>query len=232
MEAFSAAARVAGTYRYRGANLRNRPATAALCWICLLAACSPIRYRLAGEEADRASAFFSGTASVEFPVVASFSGYAEVRGRVLPLVAGIRSEGPAEETVGIFDPLGRAVLFLENRGGRLTVSRGPAAEEFPPANLPVFLAGPVSLGKIAAGAPGYPVGAGETGRTSRGAWVFRNNRQLLISDPDRHVLARSEYDISGTRATVTYPDRDSVAPPARVEVELPGVRILLRRDAE
>lgn len=191
-----------------------------------------MRYRLAGEEAGRASAFFAGIAAVRYPIVASFSGYAEVRGRVLPLVAGIRSEGPSEDTVGIYDSLGRAVLFLENHGGRLTVSRGPAAGEFPPGDLPSLPAGPVSIGRIVAGAPGYPVGQGETGRTVRGAWVFRNDRQLLVSDPDRRVLARAEYDLSGKRITVTYPDRNPAAPPARVEVEFPGARILLRRDAE
>jgi hypothetical protein len=191
-----------------------------------------MRYRLAGEEAGRASAFFAGIAAVQVPVTASFSGVAEFRGRVLPLVAGIRSEGPSEDSVGLYDSLGRAVLFLENRGGRLTVFRGPAAETFPPADLPSLVAGPVSIGRILAGAPGYPVEEGEVGKTGRGAWVFRNGRQILVSDPDRRVLGRAEYDISGTRITVTYPDRSGPALPARVEVELPGARILLRRDAE
>lgn len=205
---------------------------AALCCACLLAGCSPIRYRLAGEEAGRAAAFFAGAAAVRYPVVVLFSGVAEVRGRVLPLVAGIRSEGPSEDTVGFYDSLGRAVLFLENRGGRLVVSRGPAAREFPSGDLPSLFAGPVSIGRIVSGAPGYPVGEGEIGRTGGGAWVFRDDRQLLISDPGRRVLARAEYDLSGTRITVIYPDRDPSAPPARVEVELSGARILLRRDAE
>lgn len=225
-------ARLAGVHGYRGAGLRIGPLAAVLCCACLLAGCSPMRNRLAGEEAGRASAFFAGAAAVRYPIVASFSGYAEFRGRILPLVAGIRSEGPSEDTVGIYDALGRAVLFLENRGGRLTVSRGPAAQEFPPGDLPSLVAGPVSIGRIVAGAAGYPVGDGETGRTSRGAWVFRDGRQLLVSDPDRRVLSRAEYDVSGKRVTVTYPGRAPLASPVRVEVVLPGARILLRRDME
>lgn len=216
----------------RGSGWRSAPLAAAMCCACLLAGCSPMRYRLAGEEAGRASAFFAGASVVRYPIVASFSGYAELRGRVLPLVAGVRSEGPSEDIVGIYDSLGRAVFFLENRAGRLTVSRGPAAGEFHPGELSPLLAGPVSIGRIVAGAPGYPVEEGETGKTGQGAWVFRNDRQLLVSDPERRVLARAEYDISGKRITVTYPDRNPAAPPARVEVELPVGRILLRRDAE
>jgi len=205
---------------------------AAILFVCLLAGCSPIRYRLAGEEAGRASAFFSAASDVRYPIAASFSGVAEVRGRAMPLIAGIRSDGPSEDVVGIYDPMGRAILFLENREGRLTVTRGPAAEGFPPANLPSVHAGEISIGRILAGAPGYPVEAGITGRTGGGAWVFRNGRQLLVSDPDRRVLSRAEYDISGKRITVTYPDREAESPPDRVELELPGVRILLRRDAK
>lgn len=214
-------------------NMRWRAfGPAAVLCACLLAGCSPIRHRLAGEEAGRVSAFFSGASVVRYPNAASFSGVAEVRGRAMPLIAGIRSDGPSEDTVGIYDPMGRALLFLENRGGRLAVTRGPAAEEFPPGNLPSILAGKISIGRILAGAPGYPVEAGETGRTGQGAWVFRDGRQLLVSDPARRVLARAQYDISGKRITVTYPERESSTAPDRVEVELPGVRILLRRDTK
>jgi len=204
---------------------------AVLC-AAALAGCSPFRYRLAGEEAGKAAALFAGASGIPYPIVASFSGTAEVSGRVLPFVAGVRSRGPVEETVGFYDPMGRAVLFLENDGGRVTVQRGPAAGEFPPGNLRPILAGPVSLGRILAGAPGYPVEGGEAGRTADGGWAFRDGRQTLFSDAGRRHLARAEYGISGTRITVTYPGRDSSAPPGRVEVELPGVRILLRRDVE
>ena len=179
-----------------------------------------------------AAALFAGPSGTPYPIVASFSGTAEVSGRVLPFVAGVRSRGPVEETVGFYDPMGRAVLFLTNDGGRVTVQRGPAAGEFPPGNLRPVLAGPVSLGRILAGAPGYPVEGGEAGRTSEGGWAFRDGRQTLFSDAGRRHLARAEYGISGTRITVAYPGRDSSAPPGRVEVELPGVRILLRRDVE
>ena len=215
-----------------GTGWRNVLWAAPLCIVCLLAGCSPLRYRLAGEEAGRARAFFAGGTPVEYPIVASFSGIAEAGGRVLPLVAGIRSEGPSEETVGVYDSLGRAVLFLENRGGWLNGSRGPAAAEFPPGGLSPLFAGPVSIGRVLVGAPGYPVEGGELGRTAQGAWVYRSDRQLLVSDPERRVLARAEYDLAGKRVAVSYPDRVPGAPPDRVEVELPGARILLRRDAE
>ena len=204
----------------------------ALLCAAALAGCSPFRYRLAGEEAGKAAALFAGASGIPYPIVASFSGTAEVSGRVLPFVAGVRSRGPAEETVGFYDPMGRAVLFLTNDGERVTVRRGPAAGEFPPENLPPILAGPVSLGRILAGAPGYPVQEGEAGRTADGGWAYRDGRQTLYSDAGRRHLARAEYGVSGTRITVIYPGRESSAPPGRVDVEIPGTRILLRRDAE
>lgn len=231
MPAHPGAARIDRPAGARRGDAGRLGAAVAFCCVCLLGGCSPFRYRLAGEEAGRAFAFFSGGSPARYPVVASFTGIAEVRGRAIPMIAGIRSEGPAEERLGLYDPLGRAVLFVENREGRLTVTRGPAAEVFPPGNLPPVPAGPVSLGGILAGAPGYPVAEGEAGRTGEGAWVYRDPRQLLFSDPDRHVLARAQYDISGTRVTVTYPGRETPEVPDRVEVEVPGARILLRRDA-
>lgn len=150
---------------------------------------------------------------------------------MLPFLAGVSSRAPAEETVGVYDPAGRPVLFLANDGTRITVSRGPAATDFPPPNLPPVPAGPVSLGRILAGAPGYTVTEGDLGGTPKGEWVLEDGRQRLFSDPSRRVLSRAEYDFRGKRVTVSYPGRESPGPPLRVTVEISGAKFLLRRDA-
>lgn len=150
---------------------------------------------------------------------------------MLPFVAGVNSRAAAEETVGLYDPAGRPVLFLANDGARITVSRGPAAIDFPPPDLPPIPAGPVSLGRILAGAPGYPVAEGDLGGTREGEWVLEDGRQRLFSDPSRKVLSRAEYDFRGKRVTVSYPGRESPGPPLRVTVEISGAKFLLRRDA-
>lgn len=217
-------------------NAVRRAVTAALLGVlaggCALTACAPGRHRIAGDEAAAAVALFRRAGSVPFPIVASFSGTAEVSGRVVPFVAGIRSGKPSEEVVGVYDPLGRGVMFLENDGDRVTVTRGPAAGEFPPARMEPVAAGAVSLGRIVSGAPGYPVSGGEAAKTGEGAWVLEDGRQTLFSDPGRRLLARAEYDLGGRRVTVTYPDRVSPAPPRTVAVELRGAKIVLRRDSE
>lgn len=176
--------------------------------------------------------FFAAAAAFSFPVAASFSGIAEISGRALPFVAGVNSRAATEETVGFYDPAGRPVLFLANDGNRITVSRGPAAGDFPPPDLPPVSAGPVSLGKILSGAPGYPVEGGDLGRTAKGEWVLDDGRQRLFSDPSRRLLARAEYDFRGKRVTVSYPGRESPEPPPRVTVEISGTSIVLRRDRE
>ena len=155
---------------------------------------------------------------------------AEISGRVLPFLAGVNSRAAAEETVGFYDPAGRPVLFLANDGTRITVSRGPAAGEFPPPDLPPVPAGPVSLGRILAGAPGYTVTEGDLGGTPKGEWVFEDGRQRLFSDPSRRVLSRAEYDFRGKRLMVSYPGRESPGPPSLVTVEVSGAKILLRKD--
>ena len=157
---------------------------------------------------------------------------AEISGRVLPFIAGVNSRAAAEETVGLYDPAGSPVLFLANDGTRITVSRGTAAGDFPPPDLPPVPAGPVSLGRILSGAPGYPVEGGELGRTAEGEWVFDDGRQRLFSDPSRRLLSRAEYDFRGRRVTVWYPGRESPGPPPRVTIEIPRGRIVLRRDRE
>ncbi len=204
----------------------------ALGAVSLAAGCAPTRDRLVGEEARTATVFFRSAADVSFPIRASFSGIAEVSGRTVPFIAGLNSRTASEETLGFYDPMGRAVLFLDNDGRSVSVTRGPAAEEFPPGDARSLEAGPVSFGRILSGAPGYPVSGGEAERGADGGWVLAGRGQTLFSDPSRRLLSRAEYDISGKRVTVTYPGRDSPGPPRTVEVEVMGNRIVLRRDVE
>jgi hypothetical protein len=196
------------------------------------AGCAPVRQRLIGEEAWTAARFFVSTTHISFPLRASFSGIAELSGRTVPFLAGLSSRNAAEEILGFYDPMGRAVLFLRNEGGNVSVTRGPAAEDFPPGNIRTVDAGSLSVGRILSGAPGYPVDGGETARAADGGWIFAGKGQTLFSDPSRRLLSRAEYDISGKRVTVTYPGRDSPGPPRTVEVEVMGNRIVLRRDAD
>jgi hypothetical protein len=176
--------------------------------------------------------FFSSASDVSFPIRASFSGIAELRGKTVPFVAGLSSRTASDETLGFYDSMGRAVMFLENGEGRISVTRGPAAREFPPGNIRPVDAGPVSLGRILSGGAGYPVSGGETGRAADGGWVYAGRGQTLYSDPSRRLLSRAEYDISGKRVTVTYPGRDTPGPPRRVEVETMGDRVVFQRDTE
>lgn len=207
---------------------------------CLLAAwailpgtgCAPARHRLIGEEARDATAFFASLPEISFPVRASYSGVAEISDRPVPLLAGLYSRTPSEETIGFYDPMGRAVLFLRNDGGWISVSRGPAAKEFPRGDIRPVEAGPVSLGRILSGGPGYAVSGGEAGRMADGTWILAGGKQTLFSDPSRRLLFRADYDISGKRIRVTYPGRDDPGPPRVVEVEIMGNRIVLRRDEE
>jgi hypothetical protein len=205
---------------------------AAIVCACALSGCTTVRYRVGGEEAAAAVAFFRGAARVTFPVVASFSGSAELSGGAVPFVAAVNARGPSEEILGFYDPLGRGLAFLENDGARVTVLRGPAAGNFPPAGMEPVAAGALSIGRIVSGAPGYAVAGGEVARTADGAWVLRDGRQTLFSDPGRTLLSRAEYDVYGRRITVTYPDRLSPGPAPAVKVELRGARILLRRDLQ
>ncbi|MGE5190358.1 MAG: hypothetical protein ACM3NF_09895 [Gemmatimonadota bacterium] len=204
----------------------------------LAGGCAATRQALRGEEARAASGFFAA-AAVPFPVVASFSGSAEISGRTVPLVAGVNSRAPDNETVGIYDPLGRAVLFLDNAGGEVSVTRGPAAGEYLAGRLRRIPDGEVvvradgfSLGRVLAGVPGFPVADGRAGRTAEGAWVLEDGPQTLFTDPSRRVLARAEYEIAGKRIAVSYPGREEGGPPRTVTIEVRGARMTLRRDAE
>ncbi|NNF84161.1 MAG: hypothetical protein HKM29_03295 [Deltaproteobacteria bacterium] len=198
----------------------------------LVAGCAPARQRLVGEEARAAAVFFTSAPDVSFPLRASFSGIAEISGRSVPFLAGLLSRTESEEILGVYDPFGHAVLFLHNEGGSMSVTRGPAAKEFPPEDVRPLDAGPVSLGRILSGAPGYPATGGEASITGSGAWVLAGRGQTLFSDPSRRILSRAEYDISGKRVTVTYPGRESPGPPRTVEVEVMGNKVVFRRDAE
>lgn len=213
-------------------------AVAALC-AAPAAGCAPSRARLSGEEGRSAIEFFARAPGPDYPFTASFSGVAEARGRAVPFVAGARSAGPAEEVVGIYDPLGRPILFISNDGARLSVSRGDAAQGLPAAGLPIpadgagVFAGPLSIARVLSGAPGYPVGpGGEAAAGEDGAWVFADARQEIRSDPSRRAIVRAEYRIAGKRIVVTYPGRDGAGPPDAVAVEAGGVRIDMRRDRE
>ncbi len=217
---------------WRGGTWRRAAIALALGAAALSAGCAPARQRLIGEEARTAAGFFVSAADVSFPIRASFSGIAEVSGRTVPFIAGVNARTAFEERVGIYDPMGRAVLFLDNDGASVSVTRGPAAQDFPPEYTRTLDAGPLSLGRILSGAPGYPVSGGEAERGADGGWVLAGRVQTLFSDPSRLLLSRAEYDISGKRVTVTYPGRDSPGPPRTVEVEVMGNRIVFRRDVE
>lgn len=147
-------------------------------------------------------------------------------------MAGVNSRTAAEETVGFYDPLGRPVLFISNDGMTIAVSRGHAAGEFPVQDFPPEPAGPVSLGRILSGAAGYPSNGGNLGMTPEGEWVLEDGRQSLFSDRPRRLLSRAEYRFSGKRVAVSYPGRETPGPPPVVEIEIPGARIVLRRDTE
>jgi hypothetical protein len=211
--------------------LRN---VAPLLAVVALCACAPSRTIVTGPEADRAERFFAGLPErVAFPVKASYSGTAvPVAGDAAPFVAGISAPSPEEETVGLYDPFGRAVAFLANDGLRLTVSRGPAADLVGFHGAAPLDAGPVSLARILSGAPGYAVASAEAGRYEDGAWSLSDGRQTLRSDPGRRFLAGAEYRVPGMRVTVDYPGRESADPPERIVLSVRGVKFMLRRDVE
>jgi hypothetical protein len=216
---------------YPGQPLR---AVAPLLAAAALCACAPSRMTVTGPEADRAERFFAGLPGrVAFPVKASFSGTAvPVAGDVVPFVAGISAPSPWEETLGLYDPLGRAVAFLADDGRRVEISRGPAADLAGVRGAAPGDAGPVSLARILSGAPGYAVAGGEAARTGDGAWWLSDGRQTLRSDPGRRFLAGAEYRVPGLRVTVDYPGRGSPDPPERIVLSVRGVTFTLRRDLE
>ena len=202
--------------------------------ILLLCGCAPSRMIVSGQEADRAERFFAGLPGrVVFPVKASFSGtVVPVAGDAVPFVAGISATSPEEETVGLYDPLGRAVAFLANDGRRVAISRGPAADLAGFRGAAPLDTGPVSLARILSGAPGYTVTTAEAARYKDGAWSLSDGRQSLRSDPGRRFLAGAEYRVPGMRVTVDYPGRVSADPPERIVLSVRGAKFTLRRDPE
>ncbi len=202
--------------------------------IVALCACAPSRTIVTGPEADRAERFFSGLQGrVVFPVKASYSGTAvPFAGDAVPFVAGISAPSPEEETVGLYDPFGRGVAFLRNDGRRVTISRGPAADLAGFRGADPLETGPVSLGRILSGAPGYAVASAEAARFEDGTWSLTDGSQTLRSDPGRRFLAGAEYRVPGMRISVDYPGRESADPPERIVLSVRGVTFTLRRDAE
>jgi len=209
--------------------------TAALLLSTLaLCGCAPSRTIITGPEAERAGRFFSGLPGrVAFPVKASFSGTAmPIAGNVVPFVAGVSASSPEEETVGLYDPLGRGVAFFSNDGRRVTITAGPAADLAGFRGAAPLDAGAVSLTRILSGVPGYAVASVEAAGYEDGAWSLSDGRQTLRSDPGRRFLAGAEYRVPGMRVTVDYPGRTSPDPPERIVLSVPGVKFTLRRDPE
>ncbi|HEX9204546.1 MAG TPA: hypothetical protein VF853_01335 [Candidatus Deferrimicrobiaceae bacterium] len=199
-----------------------------------VAGCAPSRMVLTGPEGGRAEAFFAvQSTAVDFPVKASFSGVLVPFLRdVVPFVAGVSALSAAEETVGLYDPMGRGVLFLANDGRCVEVSRGPAADLVGFRGASPLASGDLSIARVLSGVPGYPVSGGEAARNPDGGWSLSDGRQTLTSDPGRRFLVRASYRLPGMTVEVSYPDRDSAGPPPRLALSIRGARILLRRDEE
>ncbi len=159
-------------WRRRGGSAFHAACATVAGIVMLAAGCAPAWQRLNGEEARTAAVFFASTADVSFPIRTSFSGVAEISGRTFPFLAGLYSRSPSEETLGFYDPMGRAVLFLRNDGESVSVTLGPAAKEFPPGDIRPLDAGAVSFGRILSGVPGYPAAGGEASVTASGEWVL------------------------------------------------------------
>ncbi|HEY5997029.1 MAG TPA: hypothetical protein VIU29_08400, partial [Candidatus Deferrimicrobiaceae bacterium] len=160
------------------------------------------------------------------------SGVAELRGDAFPFIAGITARDATDESVGLFDPLGRTVMMLYNDGAFLRLEAGPVAGALAPLGGKKVAAGGLSLGRILEGAPGYPVDAGEFRRSGDGGWRFSDGRQALRTDPGRRYIAAAEYQVAGRSISVSYPGREAGTPPPVVRVEAWNTMIELRRDAE
>jgi hypothetical protein len=213
---------------------RNPLGPAGLFLLALAAAgCAPPRVILTGPDAMRAETFFAEQAgAVAFPLKASFSGVVVPPLRdAVPFLAGIRAASAADETVGLYDPMGRGVLFLANDGRIVEVSRGPAADLVGFREAKPIASEGLSLARLLSGAPAYPVSGGEAARNPDGGWSLSDGRQTLHSDPGRRFLARAAYRLPGLEVEVSYPDRDSGGPPPRLALSIRGINILLRRDS-
>jgi hypothetical protein len=215
-------------------SLRGPLPFAALAVALLAAGCAPMRTTLGGPEGEQAARFFAGlSTAATFPVAASFSGVAYPLGRdPVPFVAGVKAETPADETVGLYDPFGRGVIYLDNDGRRVQAIPGPEAGLIGFRGAPALSAGAVSMARILSGAPGYLVAGGDAARDADGSWSLSDERQTLYSDPGRAFLAKAEYRFPGLLVTVEYPGRASEAPPGRILLTARWAKITLRRDRE
>lgn len=184
-------------------------------------------------ESREAAAFFSDAAlRFSYPASSSFSGMVEKGGDAFPFIAGVNARSAADETVGLYDPLGRVVMMMRHDGASLSLEAGPVAGPLAPLGGKQIPAGALSLGRILGGAPGFPVGRGEFRPGDDGGWQFSDGRQTLRTDPGRRFIAAAEYEIAGRAVTVSYPGRELASPPARVRLGAFGASIELRRDTE
>ena len=197
----------------------------------LLYGCAPSRTLLKDSEAEQARAFFTCMAEeAVFPVTASYSGLALLPNRApMPFIVGLNAVSPDSEKLGFYDPMGGPIAFLSNDRGLVLMTRGPMADLAGLDKDRLIAVGPISLGRILSGAPGYRVSGGEVMLGDDGGWVLADGSQTLFSDPGRNFLAKAEYRFAIVKVTVEYPDRD-FAPPPTVSMTIRGTNILLRRD--
>jgi len=186
---------------------------------------------LTDSDVAKARSFFASIAEeATFPVAASFSGVARSAGRgPMPFIVGINAVSPDSEKLGFYEPMGGAIAFLANTGGVISITRGPMANLAGLGRDGMIAAGPISLGRILSGAPGYSVSGGEAMLGKDGGWILADGNQTLFSDPGRSFLAKAEYRFVGVKTTVEYPDRSS-APPQVISVAVRGMSVLLRKD--
>jgi hypothetical protein len=208
-------------------------APALLLAVALLSGGCAGRGLLPEAESREAVAFFAGAeARYAFPVASSWSGVIEQGGDAFPFIAGIEARSARDESVGLYDPLGRAVMMLQNDGAALRLEAGPVAGALAPLGGKKAPAEGLSIGRILDGAPGFPVGPGECSRSGDGGWRFSDARQALRTDPGRRYIAAAEYQVAGRSLAVSYPGREAGTPPPVVKVDGFGATIELRRDAE
>lgn len=208
-------------------------ASALLLAVALLLGGCAGRALLPDGETREAAAFFAGAAArYSYPSSASWSGVVEQGGDAFPFIAGIDARNGGDESVGLFDPLGRTVMMLRNDGAMLRLEAGPVAGDLASLGGKKVPAEGLSLGRVLDGAPGFPVGEGEIRRSGDGGWRFSDGHQSLRTDPGRRFIAAAEYKIGGRSLSVTYPGREAGTLPPVVRVVAWNATIELRRDSE
>ncbi len=208
-------------------------ASIAVLVIALLCCGCAGRGLLPEAESREAAAFFAGAASrFPLPASSSFSGVVEKGGDAFPFIAGVNARGGGDESIGLFDPMGRVVMLVSGNGTVLALEAGPVAGPLAPLGGKKMPAKDLSLGRILWGAPGYPVGGGECRLSGDGGWQFSDGRQTLRTDPDRRFIAVAEYTIADRSVSVSYPGREMATLPPLVRFEVLGASIELRRDTE